>query len=145
MILPGVPGIVTLICKNIEQIIYQCFFILFEPLNSPKFKAQAHLPAFVRVSRPSYFTLPECVCVSRHAFVFPGMHFSLHKGHNPWHTLYNSSFILRARPKWRHRVLNIPLPYSHFFILKFDTIVMKSILLNFFASTNFIKTTFSSS
>jgi hypothetical protein len=67
-LLPGVPRIVTLILKNIEPIIYQCFFRLFEPLNSPKFKARAHLPVFVCVSRPAYFTLPACKCVSRHGF-----------------------------------------------------------------------------
>jgi len=48
--IPGVPGIVTLIRKNIELIIYRCFLILFEPLNSPKFKARVLLPALVRVS-----------------------------------------------------------------------------------------------
>ncbi len=43
MIIPCVPGIVTLIRKNIEPIIYGCFFILSEPLNSPKYKARADL------------------------------------------------------------------------------------------------------
>jgi hypothetical protein len=50
---------------------------LFEPLKLGIFKknkAQAHLPL--------------CVCVSRHAYVIPSTCFLLHKGHDPWHTLY---------------------------------------------------------
>ncbi len=48
--------IVTLIHKNIEPINYGCFFILSEPLNSPKFKLRAHLPACVCVSWCAFFT-----------------------------------------------------------------------------------------
>jgi hypothetical protein len=67
-LLQGVPGIVTLKRNNIELIIYQCFFILFEPLNSPKFKGPSPSTSVPPCFQACIF-YSACMCSCfRHAF-----------------------------------------------------------------------------
>ncbi len=76
-ILPCVPGIMTLIHKNIALIILVASLALLalsEPLNLPKFKSRAHCLVYI--------------CVSQHAFVFSSAHFSLNKAENTYELGY---------------------------------------------------------
>jgi hypothetical protein len=72
-VLPRVPKIVTLICKNIEPIIFVASLALTLWLITQKIKAHARDQGL----GVHYWAH---VCVSWCAFVFVG------EGHNPWHT-----------------------------------------------------------
>ncbi len=92
--IPCVSGIVTIINKEIEPKIFLFFsFALSKPLFGKFAKNLRPQPicrcAFVFPGTQSCF--PECI------LHFAGPQFSLHKGHDPWHTLQIlSTFFYRA-------------------------------------------------
>jgi hypothetical protein len=67
-------------------------FFCFVPTTFWKFtkkiKAFSHLPVCVCFFRSCVCVSGMCYSLCRRVFVFPGARLSLHKGHNPWHTLF---------------------------------------------------------
>ncbi len=62
--IPCVPGIVTVINKEFKPLFFSFVLLCpnhFELIIHQKFKARAHLPAYIRISLHVFFTLPACI------------------------------------------------------------------------------------